>query len=381
MRPVRLLIVQGSAHRAGAEVVLLGRLAWLRSYGIEPAVAFLADGPFVNEVEAVDVPVTVLSDSPARVRHPWQIPVQIAAVAAVARAHGATVIEGCGEKMSIWAGWAARRVGCGSVAQLHDRPRRTINATVTQFAAASAFHDAVVVCSRWMAREFQRRMGIHAVAIHNGVQLSALPQCPVDVRTALGWPHDALVVTIAGRLESWKGQDVFLRAASDVSRDVPQARFVVLGGALYGRDHAYAAALPRLASALGIADKVAFTGHRDDALAVVAGSDLVAHCSTTPEPFGMVVVEAMALGRPVIASNTGGPAEIVDSGHTGLLVRPGDPDVLAQAMRRLLSNPPERTAIGQAGRAVVHDRFTAEQMTRALADIYHRVSMTKRRAA
>jgi glycosyltransferase involved in cell wall biosynthesis len=381
MTTERVVIVQGSAHRAGAEATLLGRLAWLPSFGIEPSVAFLADGPFVDEVRALGVPVAVLADQPARVRHPWQIPEQISAVAEFARAQGATVIEGCGEKMSIWAGWAARTVGCASVLQLHDGPWRSMNSVVIQFGAVTAPHDAIVVCSQWMAREFRRRLRIRAIPVHCGVQLELLPDTPADIRGEVGWPDDALVVTIPGRLESWKGQDVFLRAAAEVAKQVPAARFVVLGGALYGWDEEYAASLPRLATWLGIADKVAFTGHRDDALAVLAASDLVAHCSTSPEPFGMVVIEAMALDRPVIASAEGGPLEIVEHGRTGLLVPPGDPAPLAEAMLDLLTDDRRRAAIADAGRAVAHERFSAEEMTRALATVYRHASAAKRRAA
>jgi glycosyltransferase involved in cell wall biosynthesis len=377
----RVVMVQGSAHRAGAEVMLLGRLAWLPSFGIEPSVAFLADGPFVDEVRALDVPVAVLADQPARVRHTWQIPEQIAAVANFAREQGATVIEGCGEKMSIWAGWAARSVGCASILQLHDGPWRSINSVVIQFGAVTAPHDAIVVCSNWMAREFRRRLGVRAIPVHSGVQLERLPESPADIRAEFGWPDDSLVVTIPGRLESWKGQDVFLRAAAEVATRVPTARFVVLGGALYGWDEEFAAGLPRLAESLGIADKVAFTGHRDDALAVIAGSDVVAHCSTSPEPFGMVVIEAMALGRPVIASNEGGPPEVIDDGRTGLLVPPRDPARLAHTMLDLLTDQQRRAEIAHAGRAVAHERFSAEEMTRALAAVYRHASVEKRRAA
>jgi glycosyltransferase involved in cell wall biosynthesis len=232
-----------------------------------------------------------------------------------------------------------------------------------------------------MAREFRRRLGIRAIAVHSGVQLERLPESPADIRAEFGWPDDALVVTIPGRLESWKGQDVFLRAAAEVAKRVPTARFVVLGGALYGWDEEFAAGLPRLAESLGIAGKVAFTGHRDDALALIAGSDVVTHCSTSPEPFGMVVIEAMALGRPMIASNTGGPPEIIADGETGLLIPPGQPAVLAETVVSLLVDADRRAAIADAGRQVAHERFSAKEMARALAAVYRQASAAARQRA
>lgn len=377
----RVVMVQGSAHRAGAEVMLLGRLAYLPEFGIQPEVVFLADGPFVDEVRELGVPATVLADAPARVRHPWQIPAQVGAIAAFARQMGATVVEGCGEKMSIWAGWAARHAGCGSVLQLHDGPCRSVNATVTQLGAVTAPHDEIVVCSRWMAREFRRRMGVRPTPVRNGVMVDRLPSTPADIRSEFGWPDDAPIVTISGRLEWWKGQDVFLRAAAEVAHEVPAARFVVLGGALYGRGEEYAAGLPRLTETLGIADRVAFTGHRDDALAVMAASDVVAHCSITPEPFGMVVIEAMALGRATIASDDGGPPEVIEHGRNGVLVPPGDPAALAEEMTALLVDPDRRRRIGEAGRDLVLERYTAREMARALAVVYRRAAASRRRAA
>jgi glycosyltransferase involved in cell wall biosynthesis len=95
----------------------------------------------------------------------------------------------------------------------------------------------------------------------------------------------------------------------------------------------------------------------------------------------MVVIEAMALGRPVIASNEGGPPEVIDDGRTGLLVPPRDPARLAHTMLDLLTDQQRRAEIADAGRAVAHERFSAEEMTRALAAVYRHASVEKRRAA
>ncbi len=137
-RPLRVLYVQGASERAGAETALLGRLRHLRAAGVEPSVASLAEGPFVEELRELGVPVRVLAPSPPRVRHVWRLPATIRAVAATARETDVDVIDGWGEKMSFVAGWAARFAGRPAVMTLHDVARRTPSATAVQLAAATA---------------------------------------------------------------------------------------------------------------------------------------------------------------------------------------------------------------------------------------------------
>jgi glycosyltransferase involved in cell wall biosynthesis len=164
--------------------------------------------------------------------------------------------------------------------------------------------------------------------------------------------------------------DVFLRAVASVARDRPNVAALVVGGALYGRDHEYAEGLPHLASQLGLGDRVMFTGHREDALSLIAACDVVVHASLEPEPLGMVVPEAMALGRAVIASRTGGPEEVVEDGATGLLVSPGDERELAGAIAALVDNPGERSRLGTAGRDAVRRYWSASRMASDFADLY-----------
>ncbi|CAN5744786.1 hypothetical protein BH23ACT10_BH23ACT10_32520 [soil metagenome] len=372
MSALRVVMVQGAAERAGAEVVLLGRATNLRRFGVEPIVAFLADGPFVEEARAHDIDVEVLADAPARVRHPWQVPGQVRALARFAHARGADIIEGCGEKMSIWSGHASRMAGLASVFQLHDGPLRSGPTSVTQLAMAAAPREVAVVPSRWMAAAFRRRLGLSTVVVPNGLMLDSLPDGAVDVRSEFGWSPQHTVIAMPGRLESWKGHHVFLRAAATVARRDPSARFLIVGGALYGRDRAYADRLPRLAAELGIAHATVFTGHRTDALQLMADADVVCHCSTAPEPFGMVLIEAMALRTAVIATRGGGPDEIVDDGHTGLLVDPGDHEQLAAAMTRVLADDGVRSRMIDAAERRVRESYSAEAMARSMAAVYRR---------
>ena len=120
---------------------------------------------------------------------------------------------------------------------------------------------------------------------------------------------------VFGRLQRWKGQDVFVEAAAEVARRHPQARFAIVGGSVFGLEPEFLEGLKRRVAELNLVDRLVFTGFRKDVAALMAACDVVCHTSRVPEPFGLVVIEAMMLGRPVIATRGGGPSEIIDSGR------------------------------------------------------------------
>ena len=156
-------------------------------------------------------------------------------------------------------------------------------------------------------------------------------------------PDGVRTVVLPGRLTAWKGHSVLLEAIARLGRpDV----MCVLVGSHQGR-HDYAAELERQATRLGIADRLRLVGQCDDMPAALCLSDVVVHASTKPEAFGRVVIEAQAMGRPVIASDLGGPVETVRHGETGWRVRPNDPAALAAAIGVALDlDPAERLALG-----------------------------------
>lgn len=214
--------------------------------------------------------------------------------------------------------------------------------------------------------------GSQVTVIHNGVDLAEFDPNLVDGRTfreELGVSKDTALVGIVGRVRPWKGQQYFLAAASELARRAPVVRFLVVGGTVFAAKEDYVGNLKRLAHDYGIADKVTFTGHRSDIAQVLAALDIVVHCSEA-EPFARVVIEAMAMAKPILAFADGGTPEAVVDGETGLLVAPGDVEALAGGIEQLLQNEPLRRAMGQKGRSRVEAMFTAEQMTQKVERVY-----------
>jgi glycosyltransferase involved in cell wall biosynthesis len=229
-------------------------------------------------------------------------------------------------------------------------------------------HPAVAVaCPNRRAAALQRVLTPHARVEHvpPGApveEIAARAGCGRRLRT-----DDRPLVGIVGRVDPWKGQDVFLEAAALV----PEARFVVVGGAILGNEGDFEREVHALAHRLGLADRVLFTGHVDDAIPWLDALD-VAVLASSHEAFGIVLVEAMALGTPVIATATDGPSEVVEDGVSGLLVPVGDPRALAAAMVRVLRDRSLASALAEAGRRRAREfteERTAARFARLLRDV------------
>ena len=158
---------------------------------------------------------------------------------------------------------------------------------------------------------------------HFDVHDKALADHPVD-RRDFGFSSDDFLLANVGRIVPWKGQDVFLKALRKTVDACPNVKAVIVGGP---KDHdgsrEYWDRLQKLAGELGLGQSVRFAGFRSDVPGIMAAADLVVHTATMPEPFGKVLVEAMASEAPVVATGAGGPLEIVVEGESGLLVRIG----------------------------------------------------------
>ncbi|WP_300156375.1 glycosyltransferase family 4 protein [Solidesulfovibrio sp.] len=170
-----------------------------------------------------------------------------------------------------------------------------------------------------------------------------------------GLPRELPLIGLVGCLVGWKGHDVFLEACAQALPGI-SAGALIVGGEPDGSGRELAR-LRHKALELGIGDRVWFTGHEKDVASAMAACQVVVHASTSPEPFGRVILEAMALGRPVVASLAGGPAEIIESGSDGWLVPPGDARALAGAIRSLLADAGMRERIGLAGLEKVRKRY------------------------
>ncbi|WP_342564485.1 glycosyltransferase family 4 protein [Paenibacillus sp. FSL R7-0345] len=174
-------------------------------------------------------------------------------------------------------------------------------------------------------------------------------------------------VLLVGRLAHWKGQHVVLEAAKAFKQD-SRVKFWLAGDALFGEE-AYKQELIQTIRQNDLTN-VSLLGHVDDIQGLMQKADLLIHTSVTPEPFGQVIVEGMAAGLPVIASNEGGPVEIVVPGVTGMLIQPGDAGVLAESITWMLEHPEERRMMAENGTKRVKEHFVIENTVKDIVDYY-----------
>jgi glycosyltransferase involved in cell wall biosynthesis len=191
------------------------------------------------------------------------------------------------------------------------------------------------------------------------------------VREEFGVTDDAFLVALVAKLGQRKGHEVLIRAAPEILGFFPKTHFLLVGGELDGPHHrAYADRLRGLPREVGVQHAVTFAGFRADIPEVMAAADLVTHCSTYPDPFPGVVLQSMAVGTPVIASDLGGPREQIEDQVSGILVPAGDPSALARAICSLLADPKRRASLGRAAAFRVRSVFTPDSFYQRLSEIY-----------
>lgn len=206
---------------------------------------------------------------------------------------------------------------------------------------------------------------------------SPIPQLDAEAvaryRRSFAGATGTTLVAHVGRLVAWKGQLEFLRAFARVARHFAGVSALVVGDDSEGLNRGYVEALHRFVADEGLRERVLFTGHIGDIHNVVAAVDVVVHSSTEPEPFGLVVTEAMALGKSVVAASFGATAEIVDDGVNGILADPNDEMALSGAISKLVGDPQLRERLGGEALRKAEREYSIWRYKGALERIYDEV--------
>jgi glycosyltransferase involved in cell wall biosynthesis len=237
---------------------------------------------------------------------------------------------------------------------------------------------AAVAVSRSVATDLRGVCGpaLRVEVVHNAVDLERFtprgPRAPLHELAGMTAPQPGTIdVGLVATMGLWKGHEVFLRALALLPPELPVRGYVV-GGRIYATTGSEVDPdlLRRTAAELGLAGRVGFTGFVDDAPAALRALDVVVHASTQPEPFGLVIAEAMACARPVVVSAAGGAGEIVADAAAALAVPPGDAEALAAAILRLAEDGGLRAALAAAGREKAEREFDRARLARQVAPLY-----------
>lgn len=334
-----------ATQRGGAEATLLDLLRHGR-HDARWLVAFLEDGPMVELVRSLDAEAIVIPAG--RVRDLRRAAGVVRRLRAAIRSWHADVVVSWMSKAHLYAAPATSLLGVPALWFQHGlpSPRDPIDRLVALAPAAE-----VLVPSRTVAAAQEAIWpGRRTCVIYPGIDTNGAVPLHSDARerllAPLGIPPGSPVVGIVGRLQRWKGVHVLIDAMPAVLARHPDAHAVVVGG-VHPLEPAYRAELERLAAELGLAARVHLAGHQADARSWMAAFDVVVHASDK-EPFGIVVLEAMALGKPLVAGALGGPAEVVRADVDGFLVGFEDAPALADRIVRYLDDPQLGARMGRA---------------------------------
>jgi glycosyltransferase involved in cell wall biosynthesis len=373
-RPPVVLQVLPSLVTGGVE---RGTIEITQAIAEAEAVALVASagGPMVPAVRRAGgrhITLPLLSRDPIAI---WR---NAARLEALIRAENVTLVH-ARSRAPAWSAWlACKRTGVHFVTTYHGVYGEELPFK-RHYNAVMAKGEIVIAASDYVARTVRQQHKLDPARIRvipRGIDPavfdpeSVSPDRIARMAQIMRAPDGMLTVVMPGRLTAWKGQAVLLRAIAKLPR---QDVCCVLVGSDQGRSK-YSKELEHLSESLGIGDRVRIVGHVDDVPAALMLSDVVVHASTQPEAFGRVVIEALAMGRPVIATDQGGPSETVEHGVTGWLTRPGDADELAWALEEALSMDAEaRMALGERARASVLHGYTVQAMRDATLDVYEAV--------
>lgn len=269
---------------------------------------------------------------------------------------------------------AARAFGVPSISHVR------VFGDVTYLSVLICSRVSAFICISAAVRDYLVDRGIdeeRCIVIANAVDLARFNEIettPAAIREEFGWDDTDKVIALVGRIVDWKGQDFFIRAIADARKTDASIRGLIVGDdSGSGRTADYIAGLRSLIEELDLGDSLRFSGHRTDVPNIMKSADAVICASSKPEPFGRVIIESMAVGTPVIATDAGGAAEIIENDINGMLVPIRNSDAMAAAVLRLTSDEALAESIRSAGLRSVTDHYTVATHVGRISEIYQEI--------
>jgi glycosyltransferase involved in cell wall biosynthesis len=378
-RPKIMVLMPLSAQRGGGELMFLDLIEQGRALNVDWLVVFMSDGPMVQTVRQWGVEALVVPAG--RLRQPVRVASTILKIRRLIRQHRVDVVISWIAKAHLYGGSAAALADIPAVwyqLGLPDPPM------MQERVATAVPACGVLTCSNTASNAQQKLWPHRAVrTVYPGVSLTRfnpdeLPS-PLECRRQLNLPTRGAMIGIVGRLQRWKGMHYLIESMPAILEKFPDAHCVIVGGP-HAHEPDYPAFLEKRVADAGLIEHVTFAGLQQNVPHWMQAMDVVVHASDN-EPFGIVVIEAMAVGKPVVATNTAGPTEIISDGVDGLLWTAGRSESLSPVILELLADRQLRERISHAARAKA-ERFSSANFARRVIDnVFELIHLAGRGAA
>lgn len=381
MIPLRVALFIDSKRFAGTEQHMVDLALGLRHAGVQTLLACPSASPLAGRARDLGLPLLHIP----RIGMPRLSALR--ALTANLKTGALDLVHAHNGRAALIAALAVRRAGrgCAMTTQHFLEPAYTLRRGWTAYLSRAAHHWVDGWMSHFIAVSQAARTAMLArgegrseeiTVVSNGMPPAdpATFASPAKIRVELGIGAEAPFIVCVARLEREKSLEVLIDAMKAVVAAEPAAVCVIAG-----RGAQKAALLARIAAS-GLGSSVRLIGFRSDALALMNAADLFV-LPSPGEPFGLVLIEAMSVGKPVIATRAGGPLEIVAEGETGVLVEPGSSEEMGRAIIALIRAGDVRRRMGSAGHQRFLEEFTVERMTQSTIEAYGRALAAERSPA
>jgi glycosyltransferase involved in cell wall biosynthesis len=343
-----VVVMPLAEQKGGSEMALIHLMQQGQGKGVNWTLVFLEDGPMIQQCRALGAKVEVIPAG--RLRQPLKVIGTVRRLAEVFRREKADLAVGWMVKSQLYVGWAAKKAGVPSTWFQMGLPsgRRDID-----WLAAKLPTRGIYTCSKTVATAQQKvSPGVPIKVVYLAAELDRFDPAnvpsPQQCRAKLGLPTEGRIVGILGRLQRWKGMHVFIDAMARLLPSHPDLHGVIVGGK-HDLEPGYGDELKAQIERLGLQQKVLMVGAQKNVPEWVQTFDVAVHASDN-EPLGIVLLEAMALEKPLVAGGEGGPTEVITPGVNGLLAPYGDSGALAKAIGQFLDDPAYAKRVGEAAR-------------------------------
>lgn len=372
----KILYVHGNVNTiGGVETFIENSLFHHKRF--EPHIIFINDGELPRRVKEKGFENIIILNG-GRLRNIYKTLRNIIKIIKYAKRNNIVASIGIGHHAWIYAGLVSKIMGIKGIFYFQG----VLNKSDVSFTSPIGFiasrlkpliSFASSIASKESLERFQRSDKI--TILYPGIEVRKFEEeaNTSKIRKQLKISSDARIISTIGRIQKGKGQEYFVKALPLVHEQFPDTYFLIAGTPTFENDSAYFNYIKTLVEKFHIKEKVIFTGFKKDICEIIALSNLIVCPSIMPEGFGFIVVESMVAGKPVVATNFGGPAEIIKDGENGVLVPPKDEKALASAIIKLFKDDELRNRIAEKAKHVAMAKFSIDRCIMEMEDVLERI--------